>query len=61
MHRDFDPIHLKKANEVLSKQLRTVEIITESHKKMQKKSVKRLTIWEKFLLLSKLKPSSRKI
>jgi hypothetical protein len=55
MRSNFEPVHLQKANKLLSKQLRNVEISTENHKKMQKKSVKRLTIWEKFLLLSKLK------
>jgi hypothetical protein len=55
MRNNFEPVHLQKANELLSKQLRSVEITAENHKKMQKKSVKRLTIWEKFLLLSKLK------
>ena len=57
MRNNFQPIHLKRANEVLSKHLNRAEVFANANKEHEKKAFKRLTLWEKFLRLSKLKSS----
>ncbi len=53
MRSNFEPVHLKKANETLSKHLRAVEAYANTNKVYKKEVFKRPTLWEKFQALVK--------
>ena len=53
MQSNFKPVHLKKANEVLSKDLSAAEAYANTNKVYKKEVFKRPTLWEKFRNLFK--------
>ena len=53
MRTDFKPIHLKKANEVLSKYLKEVETHANINEVYKKEIFDKPSLWEKFLALFK--------
>ena len=48
MQSNFNPVHLKKANETLSKHLKAAEAYANTNKEYKKEVFKRPTLWEKF-------------
>ncbi len=53
MRSSFKPVHLKKANEVLSKHLNAAQAYANANQEYKKEVLKRPTLWEKFLALVK--------
>jgi hypothetical protein len=53
MRTDFKPIHLKKANERLSKHLKAVEVNADINKVYKKEIFDKPSLWEKLLALFK--------
>ena len=53
MRSNFKPIHLKKANEILSKHLSAAEAYANTNEEYKKEVFKRPTLWEKFRALVK--------
>lgn len=53
MRSSFKPVHLKKANEILSKHLRAVEAYADANQEDKKEVFKQPTLWEKFWTLIK--------
>ena len=53
MRSSFNPVHLKKANEVLSNHLRTAKAYADTNEVYKKEVLKRPTLWEKFRALVK--------
>jgi hypothetical protein len=53
MQSDFKPIHLKKAKEKLSKQLKVVETDANINEVYKKEIFNKRSLWEKFLALFK--------
>ncbi len=51
MRNDFKPTHLKKANEILSKYLKAVEIQVGINEVYKKEIFEKSSLWEKFLAL----------
>jgi hypothetical protein len=48
MRSSFKPVHLKKANETLSKYLSAAEAYANTNEVYKKEVFKRPTLWEKF-------------
>lgn len=48
MQNNFEPKHLKKANEILTKQLQAAEVYKETNK-LYKKEIIEKSLWEKIL------------
>ena len=48
MQSSFDPVHLKKAKERLSRYLRAVEAHADTNETYKKEVFKRPSLWEKF-------------
>jgi len=53
MRSSFKPVHLKKANEVLSKHLSEAKAHADANQEYKKEVFKRPTLWEKFRALVK--------
>ena len=53
MQSDFKPRHLKKAKEILSKDLKAVEVNANINKVYKKEIFDQHSLWEKFLSLFK--------
>ena len=53
MQSSFKPVYLKKANKVLSKDLRAAEAYANTNEEYKKEVFKRPTLWEKFRALVK--------
>ncbi len=53
MRSDFKPKHLKKANEILSKYLKEVEVNADINKVYKKEIFEQSSLWKKLLALFK--------
>ena len=53
MQSNFKPVHLKKANEVLSKHLGAAKAYANTNEEYKQEVFKRPTLWEKFRALVK--------